>query len=81
MRQLWLPLCALPFKAHSLTSTPVGIGFGIPSPRTARKIASLAEAVIVGSAIVKKMEKHQGSKTLVKEVGNFAESLVRAVKE
>ena len=68
-------------KVHSLTSTPVGIGFGISSPSEARKTASLAEAVIVGSAIVKKMEKHQGSKTLVKEVGDFAESLARAVKE
>ena len=58
-------------KVHSFTSTPVGIGFGISSP----------QAVIVGSAIVKKIEKHQGSKTLVKEVGDFAESLARAVKE
>ncbi len=68
-------------KVHSLTSTPVGIGFGISSPSEARKTASLAEAVIVGSAIVKKMEKHQESKALVKEVGDFAESLARAVKE
>ncbi|GAG97835.1 unnamed protein product, partial [marine sediment metagenome] len=68
-------------KVHSLTSTPVGIGFGISSPQAARKTASLAEAVIVGSAIVKKIEKHQGSRTLVKEVGDFAESLIRAVKE
>ncbi|GAI10840.1 unnamed protein product, partial [marine sediment metagenome] len=68
-------------KVHSLTSTPVGIGFGISSPSEAKKTASLAEAVIVGSAIVKKIERHQGSKVLVKEVGDFAESLIRAVKE
>ncbi len=68
-------------KVHSLTSTPVGIGFGISSPLAAKKAASLAEAVIVGSAIVKKIEKHQGSKTLVKEVGDFAESLARAIKD
>ena len=68
-------------KVHSLTSTPVGIGFGISSPSEARKTASLTEAVIVGSAIVKKIEKYQESKTLVKEVGDFAESLARAVKE
>ncbi len=68
-------------KVHSLTSTPVGIGFGISSPSEARTTASLAEAVIVGSAIVKKMEKRQENEALVKEVGNFAESLARAVKE
>lgn len=68
-------------KIHSITSTPVGIGFGISSPSKARKATALAEAVIVGSAIIKKIEKHQGSKTLVEEVGDFAESLIRAVKE
>jgi tryptophan synthase alpha chain len=68
-------------KVHSLASTPVGIGFGISSPSEARKTASLAEAVIVGSAIVKKIEKHQGNKALVEKVGDFAESLAKAVKE
>jgi len=67
-------------RIHSFTSTPVGIGFGISSPSAARKTASLAEAVIVGSAIIKKIEEHQGSKTLVKKVGIFAESLAKAVK-
>ncbi len=74
-------LRSLVARVHSLTSTPVGIGFGISSPSEARKTASLAEAVIVGSAIVKTIEEQQGSKTLVKEVGDFAESLARAVKE
>jgi len=68
-------------KVHSLTSTPVGIGFGISSPLEAKKTASLAEIVIVGSAIVKKIEKYKDNKNLVKEVGVFAESLARAVKE
>lgn len=68
-------------RIHSLISTPVGIGFGISSPSAARKAASLAEAVIVGSAIIKKIEEHQESKSLVKGVGIFTESLVKAVKE
>jgi len=67
-------------RIHSFTSTPVAIGFGISSPSAARKVASLGEAVIVGSAIIKKIEEYQGNKTLVKEVGAFAESLARAVK-
>ena len=68
-------------KVHSLTSTPVGIGFGISSPLAAKKAASLAEIVIVGSAIVKKIEKYKANKNLVKEVGAFAESLIRTVKK
>ena len=68
-------------EVHSLTSTPVGIGFGISSPLAAKKAASLAEIVIVGSAIVKKIEKYKANKNLVKEVGAFAESLIRTVKK
>jgi len=59
----------------------VGIGFGISSPSAAKKTASLAEIVIVGSAIVKKIEKYKDEKNLVKEVGAFTESLAKAIKE
>ena len=67
-------------KVHFLTSTPVGIGFGISSPSAAKKTASLVEVVVVGSAIIKKIEKYKDEKNLVKEVGAFAESLARAIK-
>ncbi|HKQ30113.1 MAG TPA: tryptophan synthase subunit alpha, partial [Burkholderiales bacterium] len=35
---------------------PVGVGFGIDSPERAARVATVADAVIVGSAIVKRME-------------------------
>lgn len=35
---------------------PVGVGFGVNSPETAAQLAMFADAVIVGSAIVKRME-------------------------
>jgi tryptophan synthase alpha chain len=35
---------------------PVGVGFGIDTPARAAEIARVADAVIVGSAIVKRME-------------------------
>ena len=35
---------------------PVGVGFGIKDPETAERVARVADAVIVGSAIVSRME-------------------------
>lgn len=40
------------------TSIPVAIGFGINTPEQAKKYSALADGVIVGSAIVKIIEKY-----------------------
>ena len=38
------------------TKLPLGVGFGIGSPEVAAQVAEFADAVIVGSAVVKRME-------------------------
>ncbi len=45
-------------KIRSVTDTPVCVGFGISTPEQAAGIAGDADGVIVGSAIVKLIEKH-----------------------
>ena len=40
------------------TDLPVAIGFGISNPEQARKMADISDGAIVGSAIVKLLEKH-----------------------
>lgn len=40
------------------TDTPVAIGFGINTPEQAKKYAAIADGIIVGSAIVKIIEKY-----------------------
>jgi len=55
----------------SMTRKPVAVGFGISSSGQARDIARIADGVIVGSAIVKVIEKNIRKKDLVKKVGNF----------
>ena len=40
------------------TSLPVAVGFGIRTPQQAREVASVADAVVVGSAIVNEIETH-----------------------
>lgn len=41
---------------RELTDNPVGVGFGIKDAETAAKVATIADAVVVGSVIVKVIE-------------------------
>jgi len=41
---------------RALAELPVGVGFGVKDPETAARMANLADAVVVGSALVKKVE-------------------------
>lgn len=45
-------------KAHS--RIPVGVGFGIKDAESAARVARVADAVVVGSALVKKVEETSG---------------------
>ena len=48
-------------KIKQHTDLPVGVGFGIKDANTAKKIAAVADAVIVGSALVKLVEANRAS--------------------
>ena len=66
-------------KEH--TDKPVAVGFGVSTPDQAREVATMADGVIVGSAIVNVVEAHvDRPDELLSAVGNFAASLVEAVK-
>jgi tryptophan synthase alpha chain len=43
-------------KIKSQTVLPVGVGFGIRDGDTARRIASFADAVVIGSRLIQEME-------------------------
>lgn len=60
-------------RAH--TETPLAVGFGISTPGQARAVAELADAVIVGSAIVSTVEQSRGTADLVSRVGAFVGGL------
>ncbi len=59
------------------TSVPVGIGFGISTPEQAEKMASVADGAIVGSAIIKIMEKY--GRDCPAYVGEYVKSMKSAV--
>lgn len=46
-------------QIRSITDLPVGVGFGIKDGETAQAVARIADAVVVGSALVKQIAEHQ----------------------
>ena len=60
------------------TDTPCAIGFGISTPEQAKKMAELSDGAIVGSAIVKLLEKH--GKNAPAYVGEYVKSMKSAIE-
>ncbi len=65
-------------KRH--TDLPVAVGFGISTPEQAAQVAKAADAVVVGSAIVKVVEQNASSPELAAKVEAFVKPLVQAAK-
>lgn len=68
-------------RAKRLTEKPVCVGFGISTADHVREVGRLADGVIVGSAIVKEIEKHIGKKDLVAQTARFVQGLVSALRK
>ena len=60
------------------TDIPCAIGFGISTPEQARKMADISDGAIVGSAIIKLLEKY--GKDAPKYVGAYVKSMKEALK-
>jgi len=68
------------------TDLPIGVGFGIRSPQQAAEIASVADAAVVGSALVDRLsanldDQGQAKPTLVAEVLGLVSELADGVKK
>lgn len=60
------------------TDIPCAIGFGISTPEQAKKMADISDGVIVGSAIIKFLEKH--GKAAPKYIGEYVKSVKDALR-
>ena len=61
------------------TRLPVALGFGISNPGQVRAAARMADAIVVGSAIVNQIGKHARDRDLVARVARFVKPMARAV--
>ena len=66
---------------RAATNLPVAVGFGISSPEQAREVAGHADAVVVGSAIVKRIAQYGGSPDLARLVAEFVRPLSDAIND
>ena len=68
-------------RIRAESGSPVAVGFGIADEQMAAEVASYSDAVVVGSAIVKKIEEKGQAPDLVEHVSQFVSGLVKAVKK
>lgn len=68
-------------RTRKFTDLPVALGFGISTPATARTAAAVADAVVVGSAIVKAFDAAPHTAAGRKQAAAWVGTLVQAVKE
>ena len=68
-------------RVRRATSLPVGVGFGISTPKQAAWIAGFADAAVVGSALVERIEKAKGGAEKARCAGAFVFALKRAMKQ
>ncbi|MCM8795158.1 MAG: tryptophan synthase subunit alpha [Candidatus Omnitrophica bacterium] len=59
------------YELKKITSKPICVGFGVANPRQVKEIYTVADGVIVGSAIIKKLKDNLRRKDAVKIVGKF----------
>jgi tryptophan synthase alpha chain len=67
-------------RIRARSNMPVAVGFGISTPKLAAEVAAYADAVVVGSAIVSKIEESAGAPDFIERVSLFVSQLVKAVK-
>lgn len=60
------------------TDVPCAIGFGISTPEQARRMAQISDGAIVGSAIIKLLEKY--GKDAPKHIGEYVKSMKDAMR-
>jgi tryptophan synthase alpha chain len=66
-------------ELKELSPVPVAVGFGVSTPDDARAVAEIADAVVVGSALVKLIAEFSRSSRLQEEVRSFVRQLKAAI--
>ncbi|NLC71059.1 MAG: tryptophan synthase subunit alpha, partial [Desulfuromonadaceae bacterium] len=67
-------------ELRRLSTVPVVVGFGIATPEDVAAVATFADGVVVGSALVKIIASHGGSPQLETEVREFARRIKQGTR-
>jgi tryptophan synthase alpha chain len=67
-------------ELRSVTDLPIGVGFGISTPAQAAEVATIADAVVVGSAISLLIEAHIKSGDVIEAVGGLVGAMKTAMR-
>ena len=67
---------ALVKRVRKVSNLPVAVGFGISTAEQVCQVWRFADAAVVGSAIVREIEKLSGHPGLINQVGEFTTSLI-----
>src|SRR5260370_12656851 len=62
---------------RAITDLPLAVGFGVSTPEHVAEIGSQAEAVVVGSAIMRVIEQNAGNASLEIQLESFVRELKR----
>lgn len=77
--QITTDLASIVKVVRENTDVPCAIGFGISTPEQAKKMAGISDGAIVGSAIIKLLEKHGADAP--KYIGEYVKSMKDAISE
>lgn len=66
-------------KLRKVSASPVAVGFGVATPEDAAQVSKMADGVIVGSAIVKRIASRQQDPAMISHVAEFVRSLKAAM--
>jgi tryptophan synthase alpha chain len=67
-------------QIRACTELPIAVGFGISTAEQAREVAQVADAIVVGSAIVQRIGEESTAADMPERIGQFVASLVAAAK-
>ena len=68
-------------RVRKAASLPVGVGFGISTPQQAAWIAGFADAAVVGSALVERIEQAKSQTAKAEQAGAFVAQLKQAIRQ
>jgi tryptophan synthase alpha chain len=68
-------------QLRELTDLPICIGFGVSRPNHVRMLSPVADGLIVGSAVVRRVAQaaERGRETVLSEIGDYVEELLAAM--